>query len=379
MTDSTKTTEQSQSSTTNPWAPAQGLLTNLLGQYGNQSTGVTGDQSSALANLSSSASSIPNFGDAASSAISKIFGTDNSAQVGMLNNAYGTLQNNLGATASGANLDPYSTPGFADALKTATNDITNQVKGTYAASGRDPSGAGSFAGSLGRGLTSGLAPTIAAQYNTNYNNMANANNSLLAGANSTASGINSLNTSQVQSLLAGIGGAGSVGSLYTSPALAQYAAANQSYSQPYQNLAALLQPSTALAGLGSSSSGTGTSTQTSQPSLLDSIASGFKVGGTALSGLGSAYTGLSSGGLAGLLALSDERAKENKAKVGELYDGTSVWSYNYKGDSKPQIGVMAQEIERQQPDAVTEIGGLKHVNYGKVADRARSVGMLRAA
>jgi hypothetical protein len=367
MTDSTKTTEQSQTSQTNPWAQAQPLLTNLLGQYGNANTAVTGDQSSALNNLQSSASSIPNFGDAASSAIGKIFGADNSGQVGLLNNAYSTLQNNLGATASGANLDPYSTPGFADAINTATNDITNKVKSTYAASGRDPSGAGSFAGSLGRGLTSGIAPTIASQYNQNYANMAGANNSLLSGASSTASGINNLNTSQVQSLLAGIGGAGSVGSLYTSPATSQLAAANAAYSQPYANLAQLLQPSVSLAGLGSSSSGTGNSTSTSQPSLLDSISSGFKTGGTGLSALSA------------LFALSDERAKDDIAPVGKLNDGQTVFSYRYKGSPKTEIGLLAQDVEKRDPEAVATLpNGLKMVNYHRATRHAR-VGALKQA
>jgi hypothetical protein len=61
--------------------------------------------------------------------------------------------------------NPYNTPGFSDAINTMTSDITNQVNGSFAGAGRDFSGANQMA--LGRGLTSGLAPTIAAQYNQN--------------------------------------------------------------------------------------------------------------------------------------------------------------------------------------------------------------------
>jgi hypothetical protein len=377
MTDSTKTTEQSQQSTTNPWAPAQGLLTNLLGQYGGMDPSVTAGQSSALANLQNATGSVPNFGDAASGALGKLFGSDNSAQVGMLNNAYSTLQGNLGATARGDNLDPYKTAGFSDAINAATSDITNKVKGVYAGSGRDPSGAGSFAGSLGRGLEQGIAPTIAAQFNQNYSNMAGANSALLSGAGSTASGINSLNQSTMQNLMQGIGASGSVGSLYTSPAMAQYAAANQSYSQPYQNLAQLLQPSVAIAGLGGQSAGSGTSTQTSMPSLMDSLASGTKLGGSWLSGAGSAASSFP----AMMAMFSDERLKKEKEKVGVLYDGTPVWSYSYIGEDRPHIGVMAQDLEKTNPDAVSmHSSGFRMVDYGKVRDRARdAVGMLRAA
>lgn len=367
MSSSSKETQQTQSSQTRPWAEAMPLVNTLLGQYGGMSTGVTGDQSSALAGLKNSLSGLPNFGGSGAEAIGKLFSSDSSPQVGMLNSAYDTLKTNLGSTASGANLNPYDTPGFADALNTATNDALNRVKGVYAGAGRDPSGAGSFAGSAARGITQGTAPTIAAQYNQNYANMAGANRDLLAGAGSTASGITNLRQSDFANYLSGITGAGALPGLYSSPATAQLAAANAGYSQPYQNLAQLLQPSIALAGLGSNSQGQGTSTQTNNPSWLDTLSGGASLVGKGLGAVGA------------LLPLfSDERIKENKHRVGKLYDGTDIWSYNYIGDETPRIGVMAQDIEKRDPAAVMEIGGVKAVNYGRVIDRAR-VGMLAEA
>jgi len=80
-----------------------------------------------------------------------------------------------------------------------------------------------------------------------------------------------------------------------------------------------------------------------------------------LSDVGSAVG--SSGGASGLLALSDERAKENIIRVGELDNGLGVYQYNYIGSVTPVIGVIAQEVELVKPEAVKEIGGLKHVNY----------------
>lgn len=382
MSESSKTTEQSQSSQTSPWAQAMPLVNTLLGQYGNLGTGVTGDQSNALAGLKNSVSNLPNFGQSGADAISKLFSSDSSPQVGMLNSAYGDLKSNLGATASGANLDPYKTPGFSDAINTAIADATKATKGVYAGSGRDPSGAGSFAGSLGRGITSGVAPVIASQYNQNYSNMNDANKTLFSGAGSTASSINNLRQSDFTNALAGLQGAGSLPGLYTSPAMAQYAAANASYSQPYQNLAQLLQPSVALAGLGSQSSGNGTSVQTNNPSWLDTISGGMSTAGKGLSALGS-FQGL--GGFAGIASMfSDERLKEDIAPVGKLADGQKVYSYRYKGDPTPQIGLLAQEVEGHAPDAVGEVAGFKTVNYGKATARARhlmrgKVGALREA
>jgi hypothetical protein len=367
MSSSSKETQQSQQSETRPWAEAMPLVNTLLGQYGSMSTGVTGDQSSALAGLKNSLSGLPNFGGTAAESIGKLFSSDSAPQVGMLNTAYDTLRTNLGGTASGANLNPYETPGFSDALRTATDDALNRVKGVYAGSGRDPSGAGSFAGSAARGILQGTAPTIANQYNQNYGNMVTANRDLLTGAASTASGINNLRQSDFSNVLSGITGAAALPGLYGGPAQAQLAAANAAYSQPYQNLAQLLQPSVALAGLGSNSSGTGTSTQTNNPSWLDTINQGLTLGGKISSGLGS------------LFAFSDERVKTNKSKVGKLFDGTDVWSYNYIGDEEPRIGVMAQDVEKRDPAAVIEIGGVKAVNYDRVARRAAKVGALLEA
>lgn len=87
-----------------------------------------------------------------------------------------------------------------------------------------------------------------------------------------------------------------------------------------------------------------------------------------LSGLGTAA------GTAGLMFLgaSDERVKENIEHVGELPSGENVYEFNYKSDppERRQQGVMAQEIEKTQPDAVT-IGpnGMKMVDYRKVIAR----------
>ena len=75
------------------------------------------------------------------------------------------------------------------------------------------------------------------------------------------------------------------------------------------------------------------------------------------------------GGLMGLggAIFSDINLKENIKKVGALDNGLNLYSYNYKdGYDLPkgkQVGVMAQEVEKVIPEAVTEIGGFKAVNY----------------
>jgi GH24 family phage-related lysozyme (muramidase) len=49
---------------------------------------------------------------------------------------------------------------------------------------------------------------------------------------------------------------------------------------------------------------------------------------------------------------SDERLKEDIKRVGETDDGLPIYSYRYKGDKKTQIGLIAQDVEKQKPEAV---------------------------
>lgn len=94
-----------------------------------------------------------------------------------------------------------------------------------------------------------------------------------------------------------------------------------------------------------------------------------------LSGLGA--VGSAASGLAKLFALSDEREKTNKQKLGrDPATGLELYAYDYKDDvararktGKPmppkRVGPMAQDIEKIAPDAVSALpGGMKVVNLG---------------
>jgi hypothetical protein len=68
---------------------------------------------------------------------------------------------------------------------------------------------------------------------------------------------------------------------------------------------------------------------------------------------------------AGASLFSDRRLKENIETIGKTKAGLPIYTYNYKGDERPQMGVMAQEAEKKFPDAVkTHPSGYKMVNYG---------------
>lgn len=79
------------------------------------------------------------------------------------------------------------------------------------------------------------------------------------------------------------------------------------------------------------------------------------------------------GGIGSLFgALSDRRAKKNIKPAGRLM-GHKLHEYRYKGepdDAPKTIGVMAQEVQKTRPDAVTTgPDGLKRVNYGALFAR----------
>jgi hypothetical protein len=58
--------------------------------------------------------------------------------------------------------------------------------------------------------------------------------------------------------------------------------------------------------------------------------------------------------------------KHDITQVGELFDGTPVYRFRYKnGPQAMQLGLMAQDIETDTPDAVVEHNGIKYVDYDK--------------
>lgn len=89
---------------------------------------------------------------------------------------------------------------------------------------------------------------------------------------------------------------------------------------------------------------------------------GLTASGNAMNAIGS--VGKTVASLAPFL-FSDERLKEDIEPVGQLSDGQPVYKYRYIGDPIWQIGLMAQDVEKTNPDAVVEIAGFKAVNYNK--------------
>lgn len=391
----TQNQNQSQSSnttsSTSPWGPAVPLLSGILDNLGTYSTDVTPDQTSATNVLNAGANAQPNFGPAGTKAADALFSSNTLPEQGLLttvmgdlNKAYGSYKD-ASAPISGMlsqylnpnYLNPMTNPNIKGFLDTLNSDTTNQVNDQFAAAGRAWSPGHAMA--LARGITSGEAPVLANQYNANVAAQQGAGsqlsgllsglfggaNSVFGAGNTTAQGLNTLNQTTLANGISGAGLAGQLPGLYTGPGTSLLGAANTTYGLPYANLASKLGLATPLAGLGSSSTGSSSGTGSGTASI-DQPFGAQQILGLLAGGAGAAGK---------LFSLSDARLKDDIQHVGELKDGQPVFSYHFKGDPtrRKQIGLLAQFVAEEHPDAVADLGGVLAVDYGKATERASAM------
>jgi hypothetical protein len=350
----TETTNQT--TTANPWAQASPLLTSMAQYYSGLNPAVTGQQTQAGQNLWGEANAVPSFGVQGAGAVNNLF-----SGLGILPSAYSTLQQNLGSVANPNNVNPYNTPGFSDALNTLTGNIRTAVKDVYGGSGRAPSGAGTFAKTLGLGLTQGEAPILQSQYNQNMANMMSANQMLQNAGINTAQ---AMGGDTMQALQA----AGILPQVATAPGQAQLGIANTLYGQPIQNANALLSPALSLGQAGGTTTGTGTQVGTQVPAqnmfsnVLGDISGVLGIGGDLMK------------------ISSDRRLKTDIKDIGRTHDDQKIYSYRFKGSNTPQIGMLAQEVQKKTPEAVGQgPNGFKTVRYDLATRKAAQMGMLSKA
>lgn len=198
--------DQQQSQQATPYGPAQGQLNNLLAKTGSISSDLTGNEQNAFTQLQSNANAgnpySNQIGGVANSLLSG--GPD---RTGMVNDAYNSYRSNLADTAGGKYLDPNSNPFFSQLASGVGSEVQNRLSNLYAGSGRDPAGAGSYGGNLGRGIAEGLAPTFANQYNAERQNQLSAINSLYGAGGQTAGLLSGLDQAKFTNQQAGIGAA----------------------------------------------------------------------------------------------------------------------------------------------------------------------------
>ena len=126
-------------------------------------------------------------------------------------------------------------------------------------------------------------------------------------------------------------------------------------------------------GLAQAQQGIGTAYQGAQSGALQSLM------GSATGAAGQTSTQSQSPGLMGILGaglqvaslFSDKRLKEDEKRVGEMDDGTPIYTYRYKEGAAPSpelegktmMGVFAQEVKKKKA-VKDDPSGFKRVDYG---------------
>lgn len=108
-----------------------------------------------------------------------------------------------------------------------------------------------------------------------------------------------------------------------------------------------------------------------QAALANAAGTGGLLGryqnGTQTTKQGSSFMDVLGMGLQAASLFSDARLKTDVRKVGKTDGGATVYTYRYGGEGPFHMGVVAQEIEASQPDALGPVvDGFKTVRYEEV-------------
>lgn len=238
--------------------------------------------------------------------------------------ALGGVQQGMGALGQAMNPNQQSAQ-FDQVVQNQINRVMPQVNSSFAGSGM--TGSGLHAQNLAQGVSQGVADTM------NQNWQANQNRALQAagmvpglaqagfGALDYMRGAGRDRQEQSQNEL--------------SAAILQDQQAKTAELNAIQDYLALT------TGVGSTF-GVQSSRTTGSPGLMGAL--GF--------------------GLQALpLMFSDKRLKEDIKRVGKTDGGLPIFTYKYRGGGPTQMGVMAQDVQKKNPDAVHDVGGLLAVDY----------------
>ena len=329
----------------------------------------------------------------------EIASLSNGSLLGQTNPTFNNSQSLLNSELSGAYLNPANDPGFGAVVNNTLASVMPGINASFVNGGRMDSGLASAAAAQGATNAVGnleLNNYLAERQNQNTAaQQAASNQGMMLGGTETAGQLASqnLNTQlqqQMQGMFAipGIDQAqlGDIGQAYNAASEYQTNAQNQlnadidawnyNQMQPWNTLG--MYQGLISGGYGGSSTGSMTTPYYTNPTsnALSGAMGGAMLGGSLLgaSGLGLMGTGAGSGigaGLGLLMGLfSDRRLKTDIHEVGETKDGLPLYSFRYKFDPKGtlRIGLMAQDVEKENPDAVIHTPFGMMVNYADALD-----------
>ncbi len=259
-------TTVNQQSKTEPWAPTQPALQEMINKLQPQiaNTGLTGTESTALDKLGTAAAVPSQYTGDMQGLLANLFkGGGIGETSGMVKDAYGTLQKNMNPTASGDFLDPTQNKYLQSIVGRTTDDIRNNVAGQFAGAGRSFSGA--HLGALGTGIGKATQDLYYNDYNAERARQADANKTLFTGATTASGALESMAGGKLGAQMQAPGLLGQVDKLGTDPYMKQLEVEAMRRGIPLQNmgmLASLLLP---IASLGKQQTGTSTSSTETDP------------------------------------------------------------------------------------------------------------------
>jgi hypothetical protein len=405
MGDSSSSTKTSQTNTLNPWSQGQytnqasGIQSTLGGNYAGSYTPYTGQLIAGLTPLQQQAQT------QAQNSVTAGQGLLGQAASGATSGASYAPSSVTPQTLASTNLSAYLNPYTQDVTNATMNALNLQNQQQINNEAGQFTSAGAFGGArqgVADAQTNNLfantaAQTLAGLNQANYANAQQAaqsdiSNNLqgqlanqqagLQGANLNLGAAGLLgNLSGLQQQL-GLNSANSLNSLGAEQQATQTAADQAAYQEalrgqinPQQQLAAQLG---LLGETPMLTNSQGQSNTTYSPSLLSSIGQGVGIAGSLFgvpSGGGGVLGGVSNAAnpfMSYLASMSDERSKENVVTIGRDAKGRRWVEFSYRNDPTRHIGVMAQEVQKTDPEAVVEhpILGLLMVDYAKLAEAA---------
>jgi hypothetical protein len=241
-----------------PWDVTIPYLTRYLeqlGQVGDQPQGATPAQQQAFDQLGQNAQAgNPNAGAIMSLANDQLATPDNT---GMVRDGYADLTRRLSPTADGGNLDLSSNTYLQQVLNQQATDAQDRVNASFAAAGRDFSGANQEA--VGRGVTAAQAPLLLDMFRSEQQRTDAAARDLFNASGSTAGQISQLDRARSDLRSQGIDTTNAALAARDQGANTVLQLEQQQRMLPLGNLAALAQLLYPAAQLGGQSTGNGTS------------------------------------------------------------------------------------------------------------------------
>jgi hypothetical protein len=230
--EATKTSTQ----TSTPWAPAVPALSGILGNVTQINPDLTTTETTAFDQLAANAQNAGQYAPQIAGLANTLFAGGGPDRAPIAQDAYNKYLSDQAATARGDYLDPNKNPFFGATTSGITDQVVNNLSDRFASFGRDPAGAGSFGGVVGREVATALAPTYANAYNTERGRQMDAITGMYGAGSQLAGLLSGLDQTRLGNQQAGIAAADAAITAQNAPQMQALAVEAQRRGIPLQTM-----------------------------------------------------------------------------------------------------------------------------------------------